>query len=285
VRSSMINSLPGLTRGLFVAFLFVPSLSYGAHPLITDDAGTQGKGNFQMEINGEYGHDKETEYNITTEESSYEISSILSYGILENVDVVLGIPYQWFELKENDLLDSKEDGFSDVSLEVKWRFYESDGLSFAVKPGITFPTGDEERGLGTGNYTFRMYFIATKEINPWTFHINLGYVQNENKVDERENLWHASLAAERKVHEDLRLVANLGTERNPEKTSDTDPVFILGGLIYSLTSNLDLDLGIKVGLTSSETDYAFLAGVTFRFSQAFPRITPKGEEFLEKSHR
>jgi hypothetical protein len=41
------------------AVLFVPGVSLAAHPLITDDAGTQGKGKFQLEVNGQYEHDEE----------------------------------------------------------------------------------------------------------------------------------------------------------------------------------------------------------------------------------
>jgi hypothetical protein len=71
------------------------------------------------------------------------------------------------------------------------------------------------------------------------------------------------LAAE--VAKDLNVVANLGMERNPDKTSNTDPVFLLGGLIYSITENLDVDFGIKAGLTKPETDISYLAGITWRF--------------------
>lgn len=69
--------------------------------------------------------------------------------------------------------------------------YDKDGLSFAVKPGITFPTGN--------------------------------------------------------------------------KSSNTAPAFILGGLIYSIFEDLDIDLGLKVGLNKPETDYSIVAGVALRF--------------------
>jgi hypothetical protein len=43
------------------AVLLVHAIAWGAHPLITDDAGTQGKGKFQFEVSGQYDSDKETE--------------------------------------------------------------------------------------------------------------------------------------------------------------------------------------------------------------------------------
>ena len=54
-------------------------------------------------------------------------------------------------------------------------------------------------------------------------------------------------------------------ERNPDKTSNLDPAFILGGLIYSISKNFDVDFGIRGGLNKPETDYAILAGIAWRF--------------------
>ncbi len=42
---------------------------------------------------------------------------------------------------------------------------------------------------------------------------------------------------------DLVVAADTGVERNPDKASDTHPAYILGGLIYSLGENLDIDIG------------------------------------------
>jgi len=84
-------------------------------------------------------------------------------------------------------------------------------------------------------------------------------------VDEEKNIWHASLATTYEVIEDLKIVGNIGVEKNPDKAADNDPAFILGGVIYSITESLDVDFGVKYGLTSSETDMSVLAGMSFRF--------------------
>lgn len=244
--------------------------AFAAHPLITDDTGTQGKGKFQLEVNGEFNHDRETEEGITTKETRGEVVTALSYGITDNIDVVLGTPYQWFKIKEDGEVTSKENGISDISLELKWRFFEKDGLSFALKPGITLPTGDEEKGLGNGRASYGLIFITTKEMDPWAFHLNLGYTHNEYKLQEdkdanRRNIWQVSLASEVEVVKNLKAVANIGMERNPDKSSNTHPAFILGGVIYSITENFDVDLGVKGGLNKPETDLTILAGIAMRF--------------------
>lgn len=243
------------------------SVSFAAHPLITDDTGTQGKGKFQLEVNGEYGNEK---YGIDGKKNTTKMATTLTYGASENMDIILGIPYQYIRTKTPATDTEPEstkaaDGISDISIESKWRFFEKDGLSLALKPGITLPTGDRKRGLGTGRTAYSLFFITTKEAEPWAFHFNLGYKRNENKNNERIEIWHASAASELEVLKDLRVVVNIGMERNPDKTSNTHPAFILGGLIYSITENFDIDFGIKGGLNKPETDYSVLAGITWRF--------------------
>lgn len=102
-------------------------------------------------------------------------------------------------------------------------------------------------------------------MRPWAFHLNLGYKRNENKINETKDLWHASLAGEVEVIKNLKAVANIGVERNPEEESTTHPAFILGGFIYSFMEQLDVDLGIKAGLNKAEKDYILLVGLTYRF--------------------
>ncbi|PIP70472.1 MAG: hypothetical protein COW90_05165 [Nitrospirae bacterium CG22_combo_CG10-13_8_21_14_all_44_11] len=107
--------------------------------------------------------------------------------------------------------------------------------------------------------------MTTKEAEPWAFHFNLGYKRNENRNNERIEIWHVSLASGVEVVKNLKAVANIGTERNPDKASNIDPAFILGGLIYSISKNFDIDFGIRGGLNKPETDYAILAGIAWRF--------------------
>ena len=255
--------------GVLFWFALIPA-AHAAHPLITDDAGTQGRGKFQFELDNQISYKKDNPQNddgtsTTVKTTAAEMKLMATYGIVDTVDLVLGVPYQWQRVETDGAGISKTDGLADVSLEVKWRFFEKDGLSLAVKPGVTLPAGDKDKGLGTGRTGYTFFFIATKEWDPLAFHVNLGYRRNENSVDQRYDIWHASIAAEWKLRKNLRLVANTGVERNTDRTSSINPAFVLGGVIYSLTDNFDLDLGVKGGLTPVDPDYTLLAGVTYRF--------------------
>jgi hypothetical protein len=251
--------------GLIFALLLIACPSWAAHPLITDDTGTQGKGKYQLELNGQYDRDKEEEGGISVKSTGGQGAATLSYGIVENVDIILSIPYLWGKEEENDITVYDEKGIGDATLEAKWRLFEKDGFSLALKPGISVPTGDEDKGLGTGKIGGHIILIGSKELGPWAFHANLGYIRNENDADEQKDVWHVSLAAAYEVIKNLKLVADVGVERNTDEDANNDPAYIIGGAIFSINEKLDVDLGVKFGLSDSETDISALAGVTFRF--------------------
>lgn len=252
--------MPRFQYCITILALFLMSSSvYAAHPLITDDTGTQGRGKFQVEVNGGYSRSDSN----GVVETGTELAAAIAYGITDTLDLSAGLPYAFLSVEEGGRT-TREDGISDMDISMKWRFYETEGFSLAVKPGITLPTGDDEKGLGAGKVGMSVFFIATKELKPLVFHLNLGYIRNENDFAERKDLWHASLASEMGVVERLRLVLNTGIEQNPDRAS-TAPAFVLAGLIYSVADNLDIDGGLKLGLNNAEADYQLLAGITYRF--------------------
>ncbi len=246
---------------VFSVFLLLisPFMAFAYHPLITDDTGTQGMGRFQYELNTEYGHDKEE--GVKTEETT--IGMTLTYGVVDNIDIAVGTSYLY--LKERNRETIEEDGIGDLTFDIKYKFYEKDGLRIALKPGLSFPTGNYERGLGSGRISGRIFLIIDKEFEAITLFLNGGYIRNENKVEERKDLWHMSLAGEYRLMESFKIALNTGIETNPEEGSNTHPAFLLGGLVYSLSDSFDLSAGIKTGLNSAETDLSVLAGMTLRF--------------------
>lgn len=239
-----------------VVVMLWTGMASAAHPLITDDAGTQGKGHYQLEVNGKYVNDNGS--------AVTAIAASLSAGITDNLDLVVGMPYQFLKTKGENGHRTTDSGISDASVEIKWRFFEKKGLSLALKPGVTLPSGDDEKGLGAGRATYSLFFITTKEAAPWVFHFNLGYTRNENMNDERRDIYHASLASEFEAVKNLKVVANIGGDTNADRGSNVHPIFLLGGVIYSFTENIAVDFGIKTGLNKAGAHYTLLAGLTYR---------------------
>jgi hypothetical protein len=258
-----------LSAALTVVCLSLTLPAYAAHPLATDDTGTQGKLKFQVETTAEFGWDKETSNNSTTKSDYQTLNVAVTAGVLDSLDLVLSYPYTWQHSEDNTGTLFDNSGLNDLSLALKWRFLELGPASFALKPSVTFPTASRDRYLGTGRPAYGATLISTVEFKPVAVHANIGYTNQQytdaDKDGSRHHLWNLSLAGSVEVMKGLQLVAEIGTVTNPDTANTTWPTFMTGGVIYSVIENLDVSLGVKGGLTAPETDIALLAGVTFRF--------------------
>ncbi len=246
--------------------LLFGGVAFAAHPMMTDDTGTVGRWKIQLELTGEYGEDRED--GVRTKTFEVPTYPVLSIGLADTMDLVYSLSYMVIETEQGGVVTS-EKGITDAVFEVKWRFFEIGDLSLAMKPGIMLPSGDEERGLGNGRTSYSFLFLASYEANHLAFHFNAGWHRNEYKLESdvdarRKNIWLFSFAASCEILEGLSVVANLGMERNSDRDSDIPAASALGGLIYSLSENLDIDCGFKKALTGPETDYSVLAGMTVR---------------------
>lgn len=257
----------GSLRRLMVAgaVILLPAGAWAALPLITDDTGTQGKGKFQFEIGGEYDRDRETVFGVTIRETDTIIGTTLTYGLTDRTDIFIGAPYTWNTVKEEGVPDTRAHGIGDTALGAKWRFWENVGLSLGLKPFITLPSANDSKGMGSGKIGLGIFFITTAEYEPWTFHVNLGYILNENTLNERKDVWHASLASDYAVSKNWKLCTDIGTETNRDRASEIEPRYALAGIIYSPAEHIELSLGVKHGLNDEEIDWSLLPGITYRF--------------------
>jgi hypothetical protein len=316
---------------LFVTVMVCLSApAFALHPLITDDTGTQGRGGLQLEFGYEHDHldfrwlDRNPESiliskllegqsnfgKVLTRDDINVTTLTITYGIIDNLDVVVGIPHLNIKSKESRLFYSDANqfltmkstttssGISDIVTEFKWKFFEYKAVSLGLKPGIIFPSGEEYRGLGNGRLGAYGYFLTTLEITPVVMHVNLGYIRNENSHMEREDIWHGSVAFEIWVVKDfLRLVANCALERNRYKWSNINDVTAVGGIILSPTEDFDIDFGFKWRFSQKGTqspaaqytlpqgiftrpDYSLTGGMTMRFNihDAIKKIGEKTEK-------
>jgi len=221
--------------------------AWAAHPLITEDTGTQGRGNWQLELNVERareGNEQATLWQTT-----------VSYGFAEAADLQVTLPY---------VAGALANGKGDLAIDVKWRFWERDALSLGMKPGATLPTGDDGRGLGAGRATLGALLFASYERDAWSVHAQGGYRYNQNTLGERRDLTQYSASLWLKPLEALRLVGELGLASARTPQTNAQQRFWTLGAIWSPRKDLDLDLGWRRG-EGDLADRSFGAGVTLRW--------------------
>ena len=236
-----------LAAGLLPLCLAAALDAQAAHPLITEDTGTQGAGRYQLEVFAEELEERGTRRDIEV------WTGVLSYGIGETADVQAGIP----------VYRDGPDGVGDASLGLKWRFLERNAWSLALKPGITVPTGDERDGRGTGKVTWGSLIIVSYAPGAIAVHAHAGFWRNENKLGERESLRQLAAAATYRIG-DVRFVGEFARETNPVPGGRTVRYSTIGA-IWSMTRDVDLDIGWRNGNGSAPIDEALLIGATVRW--------------------
>jgi len=253
VRNATITTLLHVTGMIAM----MPALCFAAHPLMTDDTGLLGAGGMQLEWSADVSHRHEdasfTEARIA--------SATLTYGISNSIDLALTVP----SLRVRADADTPQHGMGDTALELKWTYWDKDGLSLALKPLLYLPTGSAVRGLGNGKSGFGINLLATLEEQALTILTNAGYTQNRNTVGARRHLWNASVALLWKAEPGTKLLLDLGGYRNTDPHSTRHPAFAATGIIFSPSDKLDLDIGLKKGLNKAESSRTVGTGLTLRW--------------------
>ena len=229
-------------------------------PLSTDDAGTLGAGHSKIELTGERDDDKAR----GVRETSLTQEMALIHGLTENLNGFFAVPRQDVRTEATGS-SSRVGGTGDIKIGMKWRYYTQKELSLALKAAITSATGDATKGLGAGRSTQAVNAIASYETGPWEFDLDLGYKHNSNKRNQRQQLGAASVAVVRSLDERWNVMADIGAASNKDRSSARSPAYLGAGLSFMVTKDFSLNFGVKFGLTSVETDFTALAGLSLRF--------------------
>jgi len=232
-----------LIISLFVIF-FVPSLIYGARPLSVDDAGTVDLGIYETEVGIGYEQDKQ-------ENGEYEFSLTIKHGLTERMDLGVSLPYVIVSPKDGN----GERGMGDAELTTKFNLMKEGNRTpgFSVTFGIIMDTGEENKGIGSGEIDYDFNSILSKELQFITLHGNLGYTV-------KAKICSFGIALEYPADEDLNLFAELSGENKSDS-----PLEGLIGANFSARENLTLDFGIGAGLNDNSSRLNLTGGLTFSF--------------------
>lgn len=229
----------------------------GGPPLITDDTGTPGSGNW--EIN----------FSATMQKQpgacSWEAPLLdLNYGLGDRFQLTYDVP--WVFLSETD--QSTQNGLGNSKVGAKWRFLDQGekGVALSVFPQLTFnnPTSAARRGLVEQGTELFLPWEMTKSFGPVKAGTELGYALSSHE----QNSWAAGLAAGFPATEKLELVGEIrGTAAQDLHDQD-----VAGNIGFrrKLTENLSLLFSIGRSLWTSggeRTEAMTYLGIQFIFGR------------------
>lgn len=101
------------------------------------------------------------------------VGAELNYGAAPGLQLTVGLPVDYVHDSSGFRL-----GLGDLELSAKFRFYhdEAAGVSIAIFPGISLPTGTN--GMGSSKVTALVPIWAQKDMGPWSVFGGGGYAIN-----------------------------------------------------------------------------------------------------------
>ena len=227
----------------------------GGPPLITDDPGTPGDGNW--EINVAFTAEKRRM------QREYESPLLdINYGLGDRIQLKYEVP--WLVLDERG--QHTKTGLGNSAFGVKWRFFDqgSRAIDMSIYPQFEFNTSNsaEDRGLLDRGVEFVLPFQIEKSFGPISVNPEFGYTFREYN----DNEWIYGLAVGYEVSSNLELLAEISGTTGQD-FEDDELVFNLGARCeLSETRTLLLSAGRSFRSSASgEPEFLLYTGLQFIF--------------------
>jgi hypothetical protein len=247
-----------ILRALLAAALAaVAGAGFAAHPLQTEDTGTQGAANLELE-NG-FARERDRDAGATT---TFGWQPQLSAGVTPTFDAIVQPSFVSVRARGAATLS----GAGDTNLDAKWRFLGVDPWSLAVRAGLELPTARAGLGLRHGRLGEHALLVATFDAAPTTVHANLGATHVPPAPGVRATSAVVSAAVLQQVDERLILTVDSAFTQDPDPARRTWPGDVLAGAIWTLRPGLDVDVGYQASVRAEPANRQWLAGLTWRFS-------------------
>jgi len=244
-------------RSLITAFALATAVpaSFAAHPLQTEDTGTQGTGNLEIE-NG-----LSRTRSASTTQTVYQPQ--LSLGLATTLDAIVQPAYVWQHVAQE-----RASGLGDTNVDAKWRFWDSHPLSFAIRGGVALATNQDGLGLTHGKSSEHVLLALTWDRAPTTVHVDVGttIVPRAAASPARRVMTGVSAAVLQQIDEHLILTMDASFAQSPNPHKASWPGTVLVGAIWTVRPGLDLDLGWQRSVDDTPVARTWLAGLTYRFA-------------------
>lgn len=143
---------------------------------------------------------------------------------------------------------------------------KKDPLDLSLAGKIKFPTADESKGLGTGEFDETMGIEFSKALYPsWTGFFDLYYTFiGKPAGSEFLDKVYFDIGASKRITPELT-GSVFYEESTPVVSGNSDLRDVLGYLEYRVSKELGVLAGVDIGLSTGSPDYGITAGVNYRF--------------------
>lgn len=209
--------------------------------------------------------------NLPHGDESYNLDIEVNYGIINNLDIGVEVPYVFWRPDSGDNADT----VGDMIIKSRLLFLkgrEGNPISLTIQPFFKVPTPENDdkvlkSGLSTGETDFGFLFIATREMSQsLSAHMNLGYtfINKPSWGNNYDNVFSFKVAVEYLADNEIGIVGEVSGETNKDP-QEPDLFSILLGARYRMMEGVLIDAGFSAGISDASPDSTATVGLTMEF--------------------
>ena len=256
-------ALNKITIATLSLLLLCPLLAQAA--LFIDDTSTTERGSIDIDYWVDYY--KDVQYNCEQDyKSRTRETRLLFYaltGLSDNWDIGITIPYGYINYDR----DTKTNGFMDIEIESKYRFFEENGFlpSLAVYLDFISSSGNDEKSLGSGEQDLFLNLIFSRTIREDLFWLdwNLGYYFSGGK--DADDVFIYAFGLTRGFKESFFVFAELYGEAEFERNFNNNVCITALSIGYEINPNLFVKIGAAAGISDAANDLQISSRFSFSF--------------------
>ena len=221
------------------------------HPFVTEDAGTQGTGNVEVEFNLDRQHGADGTRTTSP-------GSSITIGFAPKIDLAVVSAYDFTKAEDG----TKSRGMEPVVATLKTVVFEGKDRfpTLGVKGGFSLPTtgGEQAALLATA--------VAQWSFEAITVFANVGADVGTRLAGNAEKTTsiRASVAGGHEIREGCLLLAELLWEKPTSPSAPSTAEWLIGAR-REITGSLSANAGIRWGLTTDSPHVTYLLGLTLGF--------------------
>ncbi len=243
----------------------------------TTSADTSKAGSFKMGVHSSwFTLDRVYDRVLASNESGemLEMPIFFNYAVTDDLEIAYVIPVMNYTVKSRILWtkDISESGVGDSTLAFKYKVFDNPKYQMrgAFGLGFKFPTGNDDKGLGTGKTDFEIYTAFTKSFEKIVGHLNLGYVMTGDPntqfyPDGLADKFYYNIGIEYPHNHNMTVMAELNGE---EQGSEGMRVDVTPGIRYTPTENFAFEVAVPIAVTNDQRygyNYRLILGLTTFF--------------------
>ncbi len=181
-----------------------------------------------------------------------------NYALTDDLEMVYTIPIVDYTIKSRILWknDISESGCGDSTLGFKYKVFDNPTYQTrgAVGIGFKFPTGSDDKGLGTGETDFTIFTAFSKNFEKVVAHLNLGYTMTGDPNTQfypngLADKFFYNIGIEYPHTHNVTVMAEIAGE---DWGAEGNKVDVIPGIRYSPTENFSFEVAVPIAITNDQ---------------------------------